>query len=104
MNNPFYKTKRWEHKRELILKRDGYRCQISASLGKNIQANTVHHIFPLDELPEYAWESWNLISVSNEMHERLHDRTNGTLNAEGIALLRRTARRNNIPIPLRYEP
>lgn len=103
MPNPFYRTKRWEQKRELILKRDGYRCQINARLGKNIQANTVHHIFPLNEFPEYAWDSWNLISVSNEAHEGLHDRANGSLNQSGIELLRRTARKNNIPIPLRYE-
>lgn len=103
MPDPLYHSKRWEQKRTAILKRDGYRCQLSARLGKNVQANTVHHIFPYKEFPEYTWESWNLISLSTEAHERLHDRTAGTLTEEGIALLRRTARKNNIPIPLRYE-
>lgn len=87
----------------MILKRDGYRCQVNARLGKNIPATTVHHIFPMKEFPEYAWENWNLISVSTEAHEQLHDRSMGALSDEGIALLKRTARKNNIPIPLRYE-
>ena len=103
MPDPFYHSQRWEHRRKMILKRDGYRCQISARMGKNIPATVVHHIFPLKEFPEYQFQSWNLISVSSEAHDRLHNRTHDTLSDEGIALLRRTARKNNIPIPLQYE-
>ena len=102
-DNQFYHTKRWEQKRAAVLRRDGYRCQISARLGKNVSATTVHHIFPRKEFPEYEWETWNLISVSTESHELLHNREAGTLSDDGIALLRRTARKQGIPIPLRYE-
>ena len=63
----------------------------------------VHHIFPRDEFPEYTWEPWNLISLSQEQHNTLHDRTTGQLTPAGVELLKRTARRNGIPVPLRYQ-
>lgn len=100
--NPYH-SKRWEQKRALILRRDKYRCQYYSRLGRNVPANTVHHIFPLKEFPEYQWENWNLISLSNEAHEKMHLRNYDTLSDEGIELLKRTARKNGIPVPLRYE-
>lgn len=56
----------------------------------------MHHIFPREFFPEYQWESWNLISLTKEMHNSLHDRTTDRLTFDGIALLRRTARKMNI--------
>lgn len=98
MNDPFYKTKRWRHKREVILRRDKYMCQISKRFGKLVEANTVHHIFPRKEFPEYAWEDWNLISVSNAVHNELEDRVSGTLTDKGIALMHRVARERQIEL------
>lgn len=98
-----YHTTKWKAKREMILRRDGYLCQLSKRYGKYEQAETVHHIFPLEEFPEYALESWNLISVTKAMHNSLHDRATNALTHDGVELLRRTARKNGIPIPLRYE-
>ena len=86
-----------------MLRRDGYMCQLSKRYGKMREATTVHHIFPRDEYPQYELEAWNLISVSTEMHNRLHDRVTNQLTAEGIDLLKRTARRNKINVPLRYQ-
>jgi len=101
-DNSFYKTRKWLHKREVILRRDGYKCQLSKRYGKDVPAKNVHHIFPRDEFPEYTWESWNLISLSVEQHNRMHNRDTNELTEEGIALLKKTARKYNIPIPLRY--
>lgn len=98
----FYSSRRWKHLRELILKRDGYQCQISKRYGKSIQADMVHHIFPAEDYPQYIWEPWNLISLSKEAHNMMHDRNTGALTDDGIDLLKRTARRNNIEIPLRF--
>lgn len=56
----------------------------------------MHHIFPREFFPEYQWESWNLISLTKEMHNSLHDRTTDRLTLDGIALLRRTARKMHI--------
>lgn len=92
----FYKTNRWLKLRRAVLARDGYRCQIARRYGKNIPANTVHHIFPRDAYPQYQWESWNLISVSKEMHNELHDRVTNELTEKGRELLERTARKKGI--------
>jgi 5-methylcytosine-specific restriction enzyme A len=78
-------------------------CQLSKRFGKYEQAQVVHHIFPRDEFPEYQYEAWNLISITTAMHMTLHDRTNGQLTDEGVKLLRRTARRQGIEVPLRYQ-
>ncbi len=43
---------------------DGYRCRESARYGKRVEATTVHHVWPAEDYPEYAWELWNLISLS----------------------------------------
>lgn len=98
----FYNNKHWLHIRQSILRRDKYQCQLSKRYGKLVQANTVHHIFPREEFPQYQYEPWNLISLSPEKHNGLHDRVTNELTAEGIDLLKRTARRNGIEIPLRY--
>ena len=79
-------------------------CQLSKRYGKSIEANTVHHIFPREDYPEYQWCEWNLISLSQSVHESLHYRfTTNELTQDGIDLLIRTARKNNIPIPGKYE-
>lgn len=94
--DPFYKSHRWQKKRALILRRDGYKCQQAKRYGKSVQANTVHHVFPREFFPEYQWESWNLISLSDKEHNALHDRNTGTLTARGIELMERIGRRYNI--------
>lgn len=93
-----YKSRRWLQKREEILRRDGYQCQESRRYGKHVQATTVHHIFPASDWPEYQWEDWNLISLSSAQHDRMHDRNTRALTETGMALLRRTARREGIQL------
>ena len=89
--DPFYKSTRWKKLRQRILRRDGYLCQLSKRTGRFIQADVVHHIFPRESFPEFQWESWNLISLSNSRHNTLHDRDTDQLTEEGLELLRRTA-------------
>jgi 5-methylcytosine-specific restriction endonuclease McrA len=85
-----YETTRWRKKREYILRRDGYMCQHFKRYGKRREANTVHHIYPLEEYPEYAWCDWNLISLSAKAHDMMHDRVTGKLTALGEELKRKT--------------
>ena len=99
----FYGSKRWKAIREKALRRDGYKCQLSWRYGKMRQAEVVHHIFPRDEFPEYQYSLWNLISLTREKHNTLHDRNTDELTEAGKELLRKTARKNGIPIPSRYE-
>ena len=98
MRKPFYKTKQWQRMRQQILRRDGYECQISRRYGKHVAADTVHHIFPLLDYPQYRLEPWNLISLSGTEHDKLHDRGSGHLTAAGRALMERTARMRGIEI------
>lgn len=88
--NPFYKTGRWKRKRASILRRDGYLCQYSLRYGKRVDADTVHHCWPLEDYPEYALCSWNLISMSNAMHNKMHDRTTNKLTELGEMLKNKT--------------
>lgn len=85
-----YKSKRWAAKRRRILRLDGYRDRIAARYGRIREANTVHHIYPADDYPQYAWEDWNLISVSEQTHNGLHNRETGELTPEGERLRRAT--------------
>lgn len=98
MSHPFYDSPRWIRKRKYVLSRDKYQCQVSKRYGRMVQADTVHHIFPRDQFPEYQWCEWNLISLSHDMHNQMHDRTTRELTAKGMELLRRTARKMGIEI------
>ena len=93
-----YNSKEWQRKRNMILKRDGYACQLSKREGIRAEADTVHHIFPVREYPQYALCTWNLISLSRAMHNTLHDRDTDELTEEGMALLRETALRQGIDL------
>ena len=73
-----------------------------ARYGINKAAEVVHHIFPKNEFPEYAFEPWNLISLSRATHMEMHYQESQELTDKGIDLLKRTARKNNIPIPEKY--
>lgn len=85
-----YETQRWRKKREHILRRDKYICQHFKRYGKRIDANTVHHIYPVSEYPEYAFCDWNLISLSQKAHDMMHNRETGKLTALGEELKWRT--------------
>ena len=81
---------RWKRKRKSILRLDGYKCVIAKWYGKTEEANTVHHIYPADEYPEYAWCDWNLISVSTASHNKLENRKTGELTKLGQWLKNKT--------------
>ena len=98
----FYQSSKWKYLRNVILRRDGYMCQISRRYGKRIPADTVHHVFPREEFPEYQWQAWNLVSLASDVHNRMHDRNTNALTEEGAELLRRTARRYGVDIPPQY--
>ena len=93
-----YDSLRWQRKRAKILRRDKYMCQLSKRYGRFEQAQVVHHIFPAADYPEYQWEDWNLISITTEMHNKLHDRNTDKLTRMGMDLMEKTARKNGITI------
>lgn len=85
-----YQGTKWKKKRLYILKLDGYKCQIDKRYGKSAEAQTVHHIYPVKDYPEYQWCTWNMISVSNANHNRLENRKTGELTKLGIQLMNMT--------------
>lgn len=50
----------------------------------------MHHIYPLEDYPQYALSDWNLISVSSGVNNQMHDRETGKLTKLGLDLQRRT--------------
>ena len=93
-----YHLKRWEKKRNSILRRDKYICQHFKRYGKKLQADTVHHIFPVEFYPEYTWCDWNLISLSSKAHNMMHDRDTHELTKLGRELMEKTARIQGIEL------
>ena len=85
-----YNCKRWRRLREQVLREAGYRCQYARRFGRREEATRVHHIWPAEDYPQYAWCRWNLIALSHEAHNAMHDRTSGKLTAAGESLRRRT--------------
>lgn len=70
---PFdYDSARWKHKRAVILRRDGYRCQICKRYGRAREATEVHHIKHADEFPELAYDNGNLVSLCHACHNAQH--------------------------------
>lgn len=84
-----YKSKRWEHKRTAILSRDSYSCRWCKRYGKNVDASHVHHIYPVEFYPEYAYCNWNLISLCKACHNAMHDRDTHEITSTGKILQRK---------------
>ena len=89
LDKSFYKSKQWEHKRDSILRRDSYTCQLCKRYGRMTGAGHVHHVYPFEQYPEYALESWNLISLCQQCHNKMHDRDTHELTEEGRRLQRK---------------
>lgn len=67
-----YDSARWKKKRARILRRDGYMCQRCRRYGRHVEAREVHHIKPVDEFPELAWNDDNLVSLCHACHNAQH--------------------------------
>lgn len=95
--DPFYLSPKWQRLRKMVIVAAKYTDQIRIRQGIMIEANTVHHIFPREQYPEYQWNRWNLIAVSDETHKHLH-KPDGTLSEAGRKLQEETAEAYGIPI------
>ena len=78
-----YKTRKWLRTRERELRRDEYMCRECRRYGRTTQATTVHHIYPLEQYPEWKLASWNMISLCLECHNKMHDRNTNELTELG---------------------
>lgn len=90
-NKP-YKTKEWKEVRQAVLKMDHGLCQrclgnykpVEGRIKRRTKAVLVHHNFELLEHPEWKYSIYvningervrNLVSLCNECHEEIHERT-----------------------------
>jgi 5-methylcytosine-specific restriction endonuclease McrA len=68
----FYGSEKWKRKRAAILARDKYQCQYCKRYGRMRQATEVHHIKHLEDAPELALASENLVSLCKACHNAQH--------------------------------
>lgn len=83
-------NRRWRRLRQRALSRDGYKCRQAKRYGRSEPATTVHHVWPAEDYPEYAYCLWNLISLSESAHDAMHDRITRRLTALGLSWKNRT--------------
>ena len=76
-----YLTSRWQKKRLSILRRDKYQCQDCRRYGRLKEATEVHHIKPVDEYPELAYLSDNLVSLCHACHNARHPEKAKSINS-----------------------
>ena len=64
-------NKRWQCLRQQALQRDKLRCQEALRYGLVQDATHVHHIWPAEDYPEYAYCLWNLVSLTKANHDAM---------------------------------
>lgn len=84
-----YKGTRWRKKRKVIFRRDGYLCRHCRRYGRTRESQMVHHIIPVEVIPELLYENENLLSLCNKCHSKMHDRINDRLTDEGLGWVKR---------------
>lgn len=83
----FHDKTRWRKRSKAIQSRDGFLDMVALRFyGIRQEADMVHHIYPVDDYPEYAYAEWNLISTSRKMHNKLHY-DDGSLTPLGMSLM-----------------
>ncbi len=84
-----YKAPRWECARDQALRAYGYECQECRRFGYKRAATVVHHVWPVEQWPEFAWQSWNHLPLCGKCHDRMHDRITRKLTPLGERWRRR---------------
>ena len=73
-NNSFYKSNKWIAKRLKVLKRDKYECCNCKRYFKTTEAKVIHHIYFFEDYPKLGLLNWNLISLCDSCHNKMHNR------------------------------
>lgn len=74
---------KWKHKREVVLRKYNYEDQEAKRFGRTVTATMVHHIYPVTEYPELRFKTWNLLPLSKDSHNKMHDRLTDEITARG---------------------
>ena len=70
-----YKNRRHKRWREIVLRRDEYRCQSCKRYGVNREATEAHHIIPISSRPDLAHRLDNGVALCRACHNELEPRT-----------------------------
>lgn len=70
-NIPFYDTRAWRRKRKEILRKYNNECQECKRRHIHTRAVIVHHIYHLDEYPQYGLDEFAHDPATGEMHQNL---------------------------------
>lgn len=70
----FYKSREWQDRRQVALRRDRWECTRHRARGKYAPAQCVHHIKEVKPFPHLALTLDNLTSLCNVCHNEVHDR------------------------------
>ena len=87
MHQKFYESKKWQSKKNIILRNSNYLCQNCKRYGLSNQAQSVHHITPLDIDFSKRFKSDNLVALCRPCHNKCHNRLNKELTDFGKSLL-----------------
>ena len=90
-----YNSRRWKKLcaavlREAVAKDGAPICQYLKRYGRRVEATHVHHIWPAEGFPEYAYCEWNLAALTQANHDKMHDRITRKLTPLGERWRRRT--------------
>lgn len=78
-----YNSKKWDRVREFVLKRDNYLCRNCYRYGRTTPGDTVHHMLPAEDYPEYKYNDINLITLCKKCHNLMHERNTRKLTLLG---------------------
>jgi 5-methylcytosine-specific restriction endonuclease McrA len=70
----FYNSKAWRRLSHRIINAAHKECRICKQEHRLTRAVLAHHIKPLREHPELAYEPSNLMPLCHDCHERIHGR------------------------------
>lgn len=73
----FYKSWTWQKKREEIVDRDNYECQVCKTLGSVGPGDVVHHELELRARPDLGLDSDNLTTLCHPCHNKIHKKGKG---------------------------
>lgn len=83
-------NKRWRRLRKRVLREERW-CQEAKRYGILKPAEVVHHAWPVEEYPEFAYCRWNLVALTAVNHGRMHDQETRKLTALGESWRRRVS-------------
>ena len=75
--NPAYNKQRHRKWSDEVLRRDKYLCQDCKRYGRMIAAEVAHHIKPIAEQPDLAYQLSNGVALCRKCHNKRHPEKGG---------------------------